>query len=191
MNTLLPTAERRDAQAPSATHDAAPAQAEMFCPRVYATMHRIARRHLSRESAEHALEAADLVHEAYIRLEGPGRIEWTDRPHLYALASRAMRQILVDHARRRRAAKRGGGWRRVELEADAAVVNHNADAYLELDLALQRLARVDERLCQVVRCRFFTGLSGAELAGTLGVTDRTVRRDWCRAKAWLHRELAE
>jgi RNA polymerase sigma factor (TIGR02999 family) len=173
---------------PPAT-EAAPAEAASFCPHVYATLLRIARWHLSHEGVCHALEAADLVHEAYIRLEGPGRLEWANESQLYARASRAMRQILVDHARRRLAAKRGGGWRRVGLDADAAAVHEDADAYFELDVALQRLARVDARLCQVVRCRFFTGLSGSELAGALGVTDRTVRRDWAKAKAWLYREL--
>lgn len=165
------------------------ADASFFCPRIYARLHRIARWHLARENAGHALEAAELVHETYIRLTEPGRVTWMDQPQLYALASRAMRQILVDHARRRRAAKRGGGWRQVELEADTASPEEPTEARLALDAALTRLARVDARLCNVVECRFFRDLSGPELAGALGVTDRTVRRDWARARAWLYREL--
>jgi RNA polymerase sigma factor (TIGR02999 family) len=156
---------------------------------VYDDLLRIARCHLARESADHVLESSDLVHEAYIRLVDQTRVEWRDRNHFYAVASRAMRRILVDLARRRQAAKRGGGWRPVVLEEGIASVEQRAEMLIALDEALERLERVDTRLCRVVEYRFFGGLSEEEMAAALGVTDRTIRRDWIRAKAWLYREL--
>lgn len=157
---------------------------------VYDELQRIARRHLARESGAEALESADLVHEAFLRLVDPARVEWQDQHHFYALASRAMRQILIDLARRRRAARRGGGWRRVELD-DPPAVEERTELRLEVAQALARLARRNERLGRVVECRFFGVLSELEMARALGVSERTVRRDWRQAKAWLRRELAE
>lgn len=176
--------------APLPTSASRPADEGSFCPRIYARLHRIARWHLARERSGHAFETADLVHEVYIRLAEPGRVRWADHPQLYALASRAMRQILIDHARRHRAAKRGGGWRQVELASDTASLQEPTETRVALAAALERLARVDARLWRVVECRFFGELSGAQMADALGVTDRTCRRDWCKARAWLHRELA-
>lgn len=167
---------------------ASDAQERLF-PLVYDELQRIARCHLARESSNSFLESSDLVHEAYIRLVDQTRVEWRDRNHFYAVASRAMRHVLVDLARRRQAAKRGGGRRPVPLEEGVATVEQRADALIALDEALERLERVDARLCRVVEYRFFGGLSEVEMAAALGVTDRTVRRDWIRAKAWLYREL--
>lgn len=158
-------------------------------PRVYEELIRIARAHLAREHAGHNLEAADLVHEAYIRVLGRARVEWLGPGHFYAVTSRAIRRILVDHARRRRTIKRGGAWRTVPLEEETVVVELRADRLAELEQALERLALLDERLCRVVEYRFFGGLSEVETAAALGVTDRTVRRRWLRARAWLYREL--
>jgi RNA polymerase sigma factor (TIGR02999 family) len=162
---------------------------ERLFPLVYEDLQRIARAQLAREGAGHTLETAGLVHEAYIRLVDQTRVEWRDRQHFYAVASRAMRRILVDHARRRRAAKRGGDWQRIELEDCSASVEERIDTLIAVDDALSRLEAIDERLCRVVEYRFFGGLSEAEMAEALGVTDRTIRRDWVKAKAWLYREL--
>lgn len=163
---------------------------ERLFPLVYDELQRIAHRHISREGACHTLETGALVHEAYIRLVDQTRVEWRDRNHFYAIASQAMRRILVDHARRRRALKRGGGMRPVSLEEGVATVEERAETLLALDEALTRLERLDARLCRVVEYRFFGGLSEIETAAALGVTDRTVRRDWTRARAWLYRELS-
>jgi RNA polymerase sigma factor (TIGR02999 family) len=162
---------------------------ERLFPLVYDELKRIARRHLAHERAGHTLETAGLVHEAYIRLVDQTRADWKDRNHFYAVASRAMRRILVDYARRRRAARRGGGWHRIDLDECGATVEDRAEVLIAVDAALSRLEVLDERLCRVVEYRFFGGLSEAEMAEALGVTDRTIRRDWVKAKAWLYREL--
>jgi RNA polymerase sigma factor (TIGR02999 family) len=163
---------------------------ERLFPLVYDELRRIAHSHMSREGTGHTLETGALVHETYIRLVDQTRVEWRDRNHFYAIASQAMRRILVDHARRRRAAKRGGAMRPVALEEGVATVEERAETLIALDEALTRLERLDARLCRVVEYRFFGGLSELETAAALGVTDRTVRRDWTRARAWLYRELS-
>jgi RNA polymerase sigma factor (TIGR02999 family) len=162
---------------------------ERIFPLIYDELQRIARRHIAREDTGHTLGATALVHKAYIRLVDQTQVQWRDRNHFYAVASRAMRHILVDHARRRKAIKRGGATRPVTLEEGAVAVEERTEMLIALDQALTRLERLDERLCRVVEYRFFGGLSELETAAALGVTDRTVRRDWTRAKAWLYREL--
>lgn len=166
------------------------AHIERIFPLVYDELQRIAQSHLAHEDPGHALEATDLVHEAYIRMAGQARTQWMDRNHFYAIASQAMRRILVDHARRRRALKRGGTLHHVPLEEGVATAEQRAETLIALDQALTRLERLDARLCRVVEYRFFGGLSESETAAALGVADRTVRRDWTRAKAWLYRELS-
>lgn len=156
---------------------------------VYDELRRIARQYMGRESAGHTLDTTALVHEAYLRLADQSRIEWTDRSHFFAIASQAMRRILVDHARRYRSAKRGAAPVRVSLTDGMLVAEQRADTVLALDQALTQLAAVDLRLSRLVECRFFGGLSEAETARVLGVTVRTVRRDWSKAKGWLHRVL--
>jgi RNA polymerase sigma factor (TIGR02999 family) len=159
-------------------------------PLVYDELRRIAHCHLLGQGEGHTLDTTGLVHEAYLRLVDRTRVEWNDRRHFYAAASRAMRHILVDHARRHHAAKRGGGRPVVELVDGTVAVEERAELLVALDEALQRLEALDERLGRVVECRFFGGLSEEETAEVLGVTARTVRRDWTKAKGWLYRELS-
>ena len=159
-------------------------------PLVYDELRRIAHCHLAGQREGHTLDTTGLVHEAYLRLVDQTRVEWNDRRHFYAAASRAMRHILVDHARRHSAAKRGGGRPVIELVEGTVAVEQRAELLVALDEALQRLEALDERLGRVVECRFFGGLTEEETAEVLGVTSRTVRRDWTKAKGWLYRELS-
>jgi RNA polymerase sigma factor (TIGR02999 family) len=158
-------------------------------PVVYEELRRIARRHLRGQAAGHTLQTTALVHEAFLRLARGRQAGWTDRVHFYAVAATAMRQVLVDHARRRGASKRGGDYDRVGLATGDLGIDTQAELMVEIDDALQKLSALDPRLTRVVECRFFAGMSEPETAAALGVTDRTVRRDWVKARAWLHREL--
>jgi len=171
----------------------APGVMERLMPLVYRELRRIARRQLAAEPAGHTLSTTALVHEAYLRLVDQTRAEWTDRAQFYAVAARAMRRILVDHARRHHAARRGGrGRRAVSLgEADAAGIaaEARADEVLALDEALDRLAAIDERAARLVECRYFAGLTETETAEALGISQRTVARVWATARGWLYREL--
>jgi RNA polymerase sigma factor (TIGR02999 family) len=154
----------------------------------YDELRRLARRQLRRLRPGQTLTTTALVHEAYVKLvKGPVQAE--GRTHFFALAARAMRQILVDYARRRASGKRGGGLRRSTLEADSIPVEAIADEMLGIDRALTRLESLDERLAKVVEWRFFGGMTEEEVAEALGVTVRTVRRDWQKARAFLYREL--
>jgi RNA polymerase sigma factor (TIGR02999 family) len=158
-------------------------------PLVYEELRRIARRALRRERTGHTLATTGLVHEAYLRLVDQTRIEYRDRAHFFGIAARAMRQILVDYARRHRAAKRGGAQRVVTLDEGALALEDRAETLLALDEALTDLEQVDARLGQIVQCRFFGGLTEDETAEVVGVTARTVRRDWLKAKGWLYQQL--
>ncbi len=158
-------------------------------PLVYDELRRIAHFTRSPGGSGGTLGTTALVHEAYLKLVDQTRAEWKDRAHFYAVAAMAMRQILVDHARARGALKRGGERRRVSLEDAHLPVEDQAVAVLELDEALTKLSRLDERLARVVECRFFGGLTEEETAEVLGVTARTVRRDWVKAKGLLYEEL--
>jgi RNA polymerase sigma factor (TIGR02999 family) len=164
---------------------------DRLLPLVYEELGRIARRQLGRESAGHTLQTTALVHEAYLKLVDQTRAQWRDRAHFFAVASGVMRRILVDYARRHGAAKRGAGLRRVPLDEDIASLDDRAELLLALDEALERLAALDQRLARVVECRFFGGMSEEETAEALGVTVRTIRRDWVKAKGWLYRALGE
>jgi RNA polymerase sigma factor (TIGR02999 family) len=163
--------------------------ADVLVPLVYDELRRIASRQLSRESPGHTLTPTGLVHEAYLRLVDQTRAQWVNRAQFFAVAARLMRRILVDHARKVRAGKRGGGWERLALEDAEIPVEERAAELIALDDALERLAALNPRLSQVVECRFFGGMTEEETAAALGVTDRTVRRDWVKAKGWLHQEL--
>jgi RNA polymerase sigma factor (TIGR02999 family) len=159
-------------------------------PLVYAQLHQLASRQLRRETAGHSLNTTELVHEAYLRLVDQRRSRFTDRGHFFAIAATAMRRILVDHARRRGATKRGGGAKRVALESvEALAAEERADLLVALDTALAQLAALDPRQAKVVECRFFGGLTEQETAEALGTSPRTVKRDWTKARAWLYEAL--
>ena len=153
---------------------------------VYADLKEIARGQLRRERIDHTLDATSLVHEAYMKLAAPAGLASNDRAHFLGIAARAMRQVLVDHARRVKAEKRGGGWSRTTLGGKAFSIDVEPEALLALDDALNQL---EERQRQVVELRYFAGLTEEEAAEVLGVSERTVRRDWIKARAWLYRIL--
>lgn len=156
--------------------------------RVYGEIHRLARAQIRLCGPQPTLTPSVIVHEAYLKLARAPAVAWEDRAHFFAVAARAMRQVLLNHARRHMAAKRGGG-RPLPLDTLDHPVDPRAAELVELDLALGRLAAFDPRLEQVVELRFFGGLSEQETAQVLGVNERTVRRDWRAARAFLHLEL--
>lgn len=158
-------------------------------PLVYGELRRIAHRQLQGERRGHTLGTTGLVHETYLKLADQSRLEWRDRGHFFALAARAMRRILVDYARRYQAIRRGGGVRPLALRDDDAATDERGETLLALDEALERLAALNPRLSQVVECRYFGGLTEEETAEALGVTTRTVERDWAKARGWLFLEL--
>jgi RNA polymerase sigma factor (TIGR02999 family) len=162
---------------------------DRLTPIVYDELLRIARHHLRGESEGHTLNTTALAHEAWLKLVDVGRVEWQDRAHFLALASRAMRRILIDHARQRSAGRRGGGAVPLPLDEATTVAVEAPEALLALDDALAKLANLSPRLAQVVECRYFGGLTEDETAGALGVTTRTVQRDWVKARGWLHNAL--
>ncbi|HEX6307154.1 MAG TPA: ECF-type sigma factor [Longimicrobiales bacterium] len=158
-------------------------------PVVYDALKDIARRQLSLRRRSEALCTTELVHEAYFKLSGQAARDWQDRVHFCGIAANAMRQVLVDQARRRNAAKRGGGADPITLTAGLGAVEPNVVDVLALDQALDRLGRLNERLRRVVEYLFFGGMTQEEVAAVLGVSTRTVERDWLKAKLFLHREL--
>ncbi|MGH9885618.1 MAG: sigma-70 family RNA polymerase sigma factor [bacterium] len=158
-------------------------------PLVYQQLRQAAEGVLRSERPGHTLQPTALVHEAYLKLIGSGGIPARDRGHFLSIAARAMRQILVDHARRRRARKRGDGDTPLPLEIPVADGSMPIDELVALDDALEQLSAQSPRLRSVVELRFFGGLSEDQIAETLGVTTRTVQRDWVRARAWLYREV--
>jgi RNA polymerase sigma factor (TIGR02999 family) len=169
---------------------------ERLFPLVYEHLRAVARAQLRRERGGHTLSTTALVHEAWFKLADPAQLEVRDRAHFLAVASRAMRQVLVEHARRFRAHKRGAGAVHVALDdAERArgeiALEERADVLVALDEALARLAAFSPRLAQVVECRFFGGLTEEETAAALEITARTVRRDWVKARAWLQVELED
>jgi RNA polymerase sigma factor (TIGR02999 family) len=157
---------------------------------VYDELGRVARRQLG-PGARQTLDTTSLIHEAYLRMVDQTRVTFADRAQFFAYASRAMRSILVDHARRRCAEKRGGGVRPLPLEESIAGVAYQTDLLLAVDEALDRLDALEPRLRQVVECRYFGGMSEEDTATALGISPRTVRRDWRKARAWLYDELAD
>ncbi len=162
---------------------------DRLLPRVYSKLRRIADRQLRRERRGHTLVATALVHEAYLRLADQARIKWQGSVHFFAIAARTMRQILVDHARKKGAEKRGGDRHRTTLGDASDQRRVSQDDLLALDEALSRLAELDERLSQLVELRFFGGLTEKEASAVLDVPKRTIQRDWARARAWLYKEL--
>lgn len=171
--------------------DGDPGAFERLIEIVYPQLHRSARQQLARQPSETSLDATSLVNEAYLRLVKDTGVEWHDRGHFYAVSALTMRRILVDQARKRSARKRGSGQRPVTLEADRLAIDSKADLILAVDEALRELEAFNERLARVVECRYFAGLTGDETASALGVSTRTVERDWLRARAWLADKLEQ
>jgi RNA polymerase sigma-70 factor (ECF subfamily) len=162
---------------------------DRLIPLVYGELHRIAERWIRRERAGHTLQTTALLNEAYLRLIDAKRIDWRDRAHFLAISARLMRQVLVDYARSHAYQKRGGGAVRVTLAEELAVIDAPDLELIELDHALEGLAKFDERKSRVIELRCFGGLSVEETATVLHVSPDTVMRDWKLAKAWLLREL--
>ncbi len=162
---------------------------ERLIPLVYDELRRIAAMHLRRESPQHTLQPTALVHEAYLRLIRIEQIDWQGRSHFFAVSATLMRRILVDHARAQQAKKRGDGKAILSLNEALLPAPSRAPEVLALDEALNRLALLDERQAKVVEMRFFAGMTEEEAGSALGVSARTVKRDWRLAKAWLYKEL--
>ena len=158
-------------------------------PVVYSELRRLARSHLRRERPDHTLQSAALVHEAYLRLAEQKNAHWKSRAHFFAVAAQLMRRILVDHARRHQAAKRGAGAIKLSLDAAVELPKELSLDLLRLDEALTSLSGIDPQQSRVVELRFFGGLSIRESAEVLGVSPTTVKREWTMARAWLYREL--
>ena len=166
---------------------------DRLVPLLYDDLRRVARGHLRRERPGHSLQATALVHEVFLRLVDVDRMTVKSRTHFFALSARLMRQILVDHARRQRASKRGGGATVIglsEAAGAAAPTSTSMVDVLALDEALEALSSFDAQQCRVVELRFFAGLNIPEAADALGVSTATVEREWAMAKAWLHQRLA-
>ena len=183
-------------EALAALSGGAPDAMNRVMPLVYRELKRIAHRQLRAEPSGHTLSTTAVVHEAYLRLAEQSRVQWVDRGQFFALAARAMRRVLIDYARQHVAGRRGGpGRSAVALEflergdSPAISIPQRADTLLALDEALDGLRRMDERLAHVVECRFFAGLSEVETSEALGISQRTVARDWQMARAWLHEAL--
>jgi RNA polymerase sigma factor (TIGR02999 family) len=166
-----------------------PAALDQLAPRVHSELRRIAGHFMQNERAGHTLQTTALVHEAYLRLIDVTKMDWRHRAHFFAVSATVMRHILLDHARRRRAGKRGGGAPRVNLDEIPDLSSRRAAELIALDDALTALARVDPRKARVIEMRFFVGLSVEETAEVLKVSSDTVMRDWKLARAWLLREL--
>lgn len=163
---------------------------DRLIPLVYRELRAIAHRQLASHGGDDTLNSTALVHEAYLKLGSEAGADWQDRAHFFALASLVMRQILTDRARARTAAKRGGALRRITLEEQTVSVDDQAESLLQLHDALGRLAAYAPRLGRVVEFRFFGGMTDEEIGSVLGVTPRTVRRDWDKARILLRRALA-
>lgn len=162
---------------------------ERLLPFVYDELKRQARVLMSRERANHTLQPTALVHEAFLRISEQTGIEWQNRSHFYGIASRLMRQILVDHARGHTTGKRGGGVINFSIDDVQISVEDRAHSILALDEALARLAKLDEQQTNIVEMRFFGGMTNAEIADSLGISERTIGREWESARLWLYREL--
>jgi RNA polymerase sigma factor (TIGR02999 family) len=157
---------------------------------VYPELKKVAIDRMRRERPNHTLQPTALVHEAFLRLMTSDQITWQNRNHFFAISAELMRQILVDYARRRRAAKRGGGAEVLELKEWQAQIEERPDLVIEVDRLLTRLSSFDKRQAQIVEMRYFSGLTEDEIAATLGISERTVKRDWNMARAWMRKELS-
>jgi RNA polymerase sigma factor (TIGR02999 family) len=158
-------------------------------PLVHGELRRMARNYMRRQNPGHTLQTTALVNEAFLRLVDSNRVNWQDRNHFYAVSAQLMRRVLVDSARRRNSLKRGGDQVMVTLDENADVAIEHHDDLVALDEAMERLGALNRRQSQIVEMRYFGGLNEEEIADILGVSSRTVRRDWNLARAWLFREL--
>jgi RNA polymerase sigma factor (TIGR02999 family) len=198
MHVMPDEEEQEITEALVALRKGAPEAMDRLLPIVYGELRRMAHRQLGGERGGHTLSTTAVVHEAYLRLADQKEVEWENRAQFFAIAARTMRRILIDYARRYGAARRGGpDQARVDFDslerAGEAVlaVAERADSLLALDEALERLSAMDPRLGRVVECRFFAGLTETETAEALGLSQRTVARDWLLARGWLYRELRD
>ena len=166
-----------------------PQAAQKLLPLVYDQLRKAAQRQMGGERSDHTLQATALVHEAYLRLVRSDQTTWQNRAHFYVAAAEAMRRILIEHARKRAAAKRGGEQKKLPLSAVYLAEQADPEEIVSVSQAILRLEKRDGRMARIVRLRFFAGLSVEEVAATLGLSDRTVRREWATARAWLYREL--
>jgi RNA polymerase sigma factor (TIGR02999 family) len=164
------------------------APAHLF-PLVYDELRQLARSYLRQERSDHTLQATGLVHEAYLRMVDQSLTNLKNRAHFFGIAAQVMRRILVDHARRHRAEKRGGDWEKLELDESLLPNDDRNLDLIALDDALQDLMKFDPRQSQVVELRFFGGLTNEEVGEVLDISPRTVKREWRVARAWLHREI--
>jgi RNA polymerase sigma factor (TIGR02999 family) len=162
---------------------------DQLVPLVYPELRRLAKRHMGRENPEHTLQTSALINEAYLKLVDQQNIQWTNRAHFFAMAAQVMRHILVDHARTRNYAKRGGGAVKLPLDEAVALTDQRAGELVALDDALKELAKLDDRRSQIVELRFFGGLNLEETAEVMNISISTVQREWRAAKAWLHRTM--
>jgi len=164
---------------------------DQLVPLVYPELRRLAKRHMDREDPAHTLQTSALINEAYLKLVDQQNVEWQNRAHFFAVAAQVMRHILVDHARTRNYAKRGGGAPKLPLDEAAALTEQRAGQLIALDDALRDLAALDERKSQIIELRFFGGLSLEETAEVMKISPSTVQREWRAAKAWLHHTMTK
>lgn len=164
---------------------------DALMPIVYDELRKLAKRYMRRQNPGHTLQTTALVNEAYLRLIDSSRVRWQDRTHFFAIAAQLMRRILVDFARARNSLKRGGEQIQITLDERIEAPFEKETNLVALDEALQKLAKMSRRQSQIVELRYFGGLSEEEIAETLEISTRTVRRDWSLARAWLYRELSQ
>ncbi len=187
----MPDSESIDiARLLTATGAGDPRAAQELLPLVYDQLRGAAQLQMARERPDHSLQATALVHEAYLRLVGSTKTTFENQAHFYVAAAEAMRRILIEHARKRARVKRGGDRRRISLSAAYLAEEACPEDIIYVGDAIRRLEKRDGRMAQIVRLRFFVGLSVNETAEALGLSGRTVRREWALARAWLHRELS-
>jgi RNA polymerase sigma factor (TIGR02999 family) len=160
-------------------------------PLIYGELRLLAAQKISHEPPGHTLQATALVHEAYLRLVGTGSQGWSGRAHFFGAAAEAMRRILVENARRKRRLKRGGGQNRVELDDAVLAIDEPAEDIIALDEALNKLAEEDGEICELVKLRYFAGLTLQQTAEIMGIPRRTADRQWAYARAWLYQEIVE
>ncbi|MCW9708499.1 sigma-70 family RNA polymerase sigma factor [Fodinibius salsisoli] len=160
-------------------------------PHVYNQLRDIAKAQLSKERSGHTIQKTALVHEVYLKLIDQTRVDWQGRTHFYAIASRAMRQILIDYARKRNAQKRGGNQEPLPFDEEKIALDNHTEQLLELNDLIDKLAEFDERKSRVVEMRFFGGMTIREIAELLDVSTRTIDRDWLKARGWIYQELTK